>query len=84
MSAARAGTSFGFERSDALGELTQRVLLAIDEGLLFLHGVDEHRREAVVLHPLDAARLVFTNKPEASEHLSRHYRRGWRIKGAKV
>ena len=33
---------------------------------------------------LDAARLVFTNRPEASEHLSRDYRRGWRIKGAAV
>jgi hypothetical protein len=32
----------------------------------------------------DAARLAFTNKPEASQYLSRTYRKGWRIKGAGV
>jgi predicted dehydrogenase len=33
---------------------------------------------------LDAARLVFTNKPEASAQLSRSYRKGWKPKGATV
>jgi predicted dehydrogenase len=33
---------------------------------------------------LDAARLVFTNKPEANAQLSRSYRKGWKPKGVTV
>ena len=32
----------------------------------------------------DAARIAFTNKPEASQYLSRTYRKDWRIKNANV
>jgi len=32
----------------------------------------------------DAARIAFTNKPEASQYLSRTYRKAWRIKNAQV
>ena len=32
----------------------------------------------------DAAKLEFTNKPEASQYLSRTYRKGWRIKKVNV
>jgi predicted dehydrogenase len=62
--------SAGFDYS---GPLTESVLI----GNVAAHFPGETLQ-------LDAARLVFTNKPEASEHLSRDYRRGWRIKDAKV
>ena len=62
--------SAGFDYS---GPLTESVLI----GNVAAHFPGETLQ-------LDAARLVFTNKSEASEHLSRDYRRGWRIKGAKV
>jgi predicted dehydrogenase len=62
--------SAGFDYS---GPLTESVLI----GNVAAHFPGETLQ-------LDAARLVFTNRPEASEHLSRDYRRGWRIKGAKV
>ncbi len=32
----------------------------------------------------DAARLAFPAKPDANRHLSRSYRKGWKIKGADV
>ena len=32
----------------------------------------------------DAARLAFTAKPDANKHLSRSYRKGWKIKGVDV
>jgi hypothetical protein len=32
----------------------------------------------------DTAKLAFTNKPEASQYLSRTYRKGWRIKNANL
>lgn len=62
--------SAGFDYS---GPLTESVL--IGNVAAFYPG------ETLVL---DAARLVFTNKPEANVHLSRGYRRGWKPKGVRL
>ena len=62
--------SAGFDYS---GPLTESVLI----GNVAAHFPGETLQ-------LDAARLAFTNKPDANQHLSRDYRRRWRIKGAAV
>jgi predicted dehydrogenase len=68
---AGSGTcSAGFDYS---GPLTESVLI----GNVAAHYPGETLQ-------LDAARLTFTNQPDANQHLSRDYRRRWRIKGAAV
>jgi predicted dehydrogenase len=62
--------SAGFDYS---GPLTESVL--IGNVAAYFPGETLH---------LDAARLTFTSTPEANRHLSREYRKGWRIKGAAV
>lgn len=62
--------SAGFDYS---GPLTESVLI----GNVAAHFPGETLQ-------FDAARLAFTNKPDATEHLSRSYRKPWRIKGAAV
>jgi predicted dehydrogenase len=65
-----SGCSAGFDYS---GPLTESVLI----GNVAAHYPGETLT-------FDAAKLAFTNKPEASQYLSRTYRKGWRIKGAGV
>ncbi len=65
-----ASCSAGFDYS---GPLTESVLI----GNVAAHYPGETLG-------FDAARLAFTDKPDANRHLTRSYRRGWRIKGADV
>ena len=69
---AGAGTacSAGFDYS---GPLTESVLI----GNVAAHYPGETLA-------FDAARLAFPGKPDANQHLTRDYRKGWRIKGADV
>lgn len=67
------GTTTCSASFDYSGPLTESVLI----GNVAAHYPDETLN-------FDAARLAFTNKPEASQYLSRTYRKGWRIKNANV
>jgi predicted dehydrogenase len=62
--------SAGFDYS---GPLTESVLI----GNVAAHFPDETLA-------FDATRLAFPQKPEANQHLTRTYRKGWRIKDATV